>query len=924
MKNKIIAICISFILCAAFVVPSCIFAEENAVDNASQAEARNNEQVGDGNNLEQTSDDTNNNEENALKTENENYVNANAQDDQEDEEAAEAKIENPPQNSPEDDTPWSKLKKKIEDLGSGTITVDEDVTADPAKDNGKTIEIKSGQNVILNGSHSIKGIGYSSFKIEKGGSLTIDGPIISNAQITTEGGLTLNNGKISDTKLEGPTIFVNSGTFTMNGGEVSGNEAQNSQKPQPINLRVEKGRYLYSPITVYNGTFNLNSGEISGNKGFFKGGAIGIWGQDSSKSNFKVKDGKITNNIAISDNWNSYGGAIFMENCSFEMNSGTVSQNTTEYGGGIAAIKSTMTFKGGNITENTNGDYKGLGGGVYAEDTNVDIKNINISDNIANGHGGGIFVSSSQSKKYKLKIDQGSFKNNATDNDNGLNRCRGGAIFAYNYICDIYGGEYLDNSAYMSGGAIGLGGKGECTIQAGIFKNNESNGFWGGGAIYNDHGSKLIIKRALIRNNFIDENVMFGAGNHPASRQGGGIWNCPSGNTTINITNGLALFDNSAKNSGSNIGAGDDFANITEYKYDKQVGTSSVRLASRMLGGGYRLWYQDGSFYGIHTNLGADKQVPRYNPNNPGNQLPYGEDISEKRGAQLVYKSVPTDESKTLAEQVATSVFENNRALGTGISGGCITNNGELEFGDDTPYTLKIMKSWTGDKKKDRPKEITLQMFVGEHYVEDITLKEKEDWTAEIADFPDPDTLIDNKTGKLLPINFKEKDSGKYVLSVVSREKDSKNSIYTILLKNSLNTSVQVTKKWIDNENKQGLRPESITVGLLANGKDTGKTLVLSAKTNWKGEFEKLPMYENDEIVKYEVKEISKIKGYTSKIEGNASDGYIITNTIKPDKPPKKPKSPETSDSNNTNILCIALTAASLAVIYILRRKKKL
>ena len=185
MKNKIIAICISFILCAAFVVPSGIFAEENAVDNASQAETRNNEQVGDGNNLEQTSDDTNNNEENALKTENENYVNANAQDDQGDEEAAEAKIENPPQNSPEDDTPWSKLKKKIEDLGSGTITVDEDVTADPAKDNGKTIEIKSGQNVILNGSHSIKGIGYSSFKIEKGGSLTIDGPIISNAQITT-------------------------------------------------------------------------------------------------------------------------------------------------------------------------------------------------------------------------------------------------------------------------------------------------------------------------------------------------------------------------------------------------------------------------------------------------------------------------------------------------------------------------------------------------------------------------------------------------------------------------------------------------------------------------------------------------------------------------------------------------------------------
>ena len=55
-------------------------------------------------------------------------------------------------------------------------------------------------------------------------------------------------------------------------------------------------------------------------------------------------------------------------------------------------------------------------------------------------------------------------------------------------------------------------------------------------------------------------------------------------------------------------------------------------------------------------------------------------------------------------------------------------------------------------------------------------------WTATIEDFPDPDTLIDNKTGKLLPINFKEKDSGKYILSEVKREKDSKESIYTLSL----------------------------------------------------------------------------------------------------------------------------------------------
>lgn len=888
MKNKIIAICISVLVGIAFVVPASIFGEENALDSNSQPTVENNQQIGDDTNSEEISEPVNTSNGNEVVSETESSADENIQDEEAEDNAMEPQMAKSPQKAPEVETEWDKLKKKIESVGSNgkpvTVTIDKDISGDPAKD--KTIEIKSGQNVILKGAHGIKGIGYSSFIIAKGGSLTIDGPSISNAQTITEGDLTLNSGKISDTKLEGPTIFVNSGTFTMNGGEVSGNEAVESSTPQPAELKSDGTFYLYSPITVYSGTFTLNAGKISGNRSFLKGGAIGAWGTESSIAGVVMSGGEITGNQAEHSRLNARGGSIYLENCDFEMSGGSVSESIAELGGGIAAIKSTMTFKGGNITENTNGDYKGLGGGIFADNSRIKMRKINISQNYANGAGGGVY----------------------------FNDCK--------YTID--GGAFNSNSSRTSGGALAADGTCNGEINVGLFQNNSSNGFWGGGAIYNDTKCELVINRALIRNNSIDENFMIGAGNHPPSRQGGGIWNCPTGNTTINITNGLALFDNSAKNSGSNIGAGDDFANITKYEYDQPAETSSVRLASRMLGGGYRLWYQDGSFYGIHTNLGADKQEPRYGSGNKSEPLPYNENIYEKRGAQLVYKSVPDGESKALAERIATSVFQNNRALGTGISGGAITNNGKLIFGENEPYTLKIMKSWTGDKKKDRPKEITLKVYVGDHYVEDIKLKESKNWTTEIKDFPDPDTLKDNKTGKILPINFKEKDGDKYLLTVVSRVKDSKEKTYTIQLDNSINTSVKVTKKWIDNENKRELRPGNITVGLLANGKDTGKTLVLSDKTNWKGEFEKLPMYDNDEIVKYEVKEISKIKGYTSKIEGNASDGFTITNTINPDKPPKKPKSPETSDSNKTYILCIALTAASLAVIHILRRKKKL
>lgn len=930
MKNKIIAICISVLVCIAFIVPASIFGEGNAADGNSQPAVENNEQIEDNTTSEQTSEPVNTNGDNGVMSETESSVNGNTQDEEAEENTVEPQMTNSPQQAPAGETEWDKLKKNVESAGlngkSGTVTTDKDVSADATKDNGKTIEIKSGQNVIIKGAHSIKGIGYSSFKIDKGGSLTIEGPSISNAQIIAEGKLNLNSGKISETKLEGPTIFVNSGTFTMNGGEVSGNEAIESSTPKPAGLKKIGDFYQYSPITVYSGTFTLNAGTISSNKSFLKGGAIGAWGTESSRAKLVIEGGEITGNKAEHSSKYAWGGSIYTLNSNFEMTAGIISKNVAEKGGGIAAQKSNMTFTGGNITDNTNnGDFLGEGGGILAYDTNINIKNINISNNTANGDGGGISINGLYDKP-NINIESGIFKGNSASKDSGAS---GGVLLVRNCTYKIDGGTFTENFAKYMGGAICFTDKSDGIITAGLFTKNTATGKWGGGAILNDHTCKLVIKRALVKDNKIKEGYMIGAGNHPASKQGGGIFNCPTGNTEIYITNGLALYDNSAPNLEGypdNNGAGDDFINITTYSFNEPKSKpSQVKLASRMLGGGYRLWYQDGSFYNHWINWPKSQQTPRYDPKNPGNPLPYNTVIQEKKGAQLAYKSVPKNESKALAEQVATTIISDNSAYaaelsGGGKCGGGIANNGELEFGEDNPYTLKIMKSWTGDKKKDRPKEIKLQMFVGEHYVQDITLKESENWTTEIKDFPDPDTLKDNKTNEILPINFKEKDGDKYLLSVLSREKDSQNLIYKIQLDNSVNTSVKVTKKWIDNENKQGIRPDNITVGLLANGKDTGRTIVLSENTNWKGEFEKLPMYENDEIVKYEVKEISKIKGYTSKIEGNSSEGYIITNKIIPPNPPKPP----TSDSNNLSAFVIMLIAAVILLIHahVLRKKQ--
>ena len=95
-------------------------------------------------------------------------------------------------------------------------------------------------------------------------------------------------------------------------------------------------------------------------------------------------------------------------------------------------------------------------------------------------------------------------------------------------------------------------------------------------------------------------------------------------------------------------------------------------------------------------------------------------------------------------------------------------------------------------------------------------------------------------------------------------------------------TSVTVTKAWNDANNQDGFRPNDITVKLLANGADTGKTLVLSSGNSWTGSFTELDVYEGGVKIRYTVEEITDDK-YETSISGDAATGYIITNTHAPE-----------------------------------------
>ena len=87
---------------------------------------------------------------------------------------------------------------------------------------------------------------------------------------------------------------------------------------------------------------------------------------------------------------------------------------------------------------------------------------------------------------------------------------------------------------------------------------------------------------------------------------------------------------------------------------------------------------------------------------------------------------------------------------------------------------------------------------------------------------------------------------------------------------------IYVNKVWKGDD--ESSRPASITVKLLADGKDTGKTLLLSAENKWTGAFKDLEAKKNGKAIAYTVEEVG-VAGYISTISGNGGRNVTITNS---------------------------------------------
>ena len=203
---------------------------------------------------------------------------------------------------------------------------------------------------------------------------------------------------------------------------------------------------------------------------------------------------------------------------------------------------------------------------------------------------------------------------------------------------------------------------------------------------------------------------------------------------------------------------------------------------------------------------------------------------------------------------------------------------------DPEKINISGTKVWNDNNDQDgkRPTKITVQVLKGEQVVAEVEVSAETGWKFEFKDLPK------YENGTEITYVLKEVSVEHYTTEVTG--KDGK---YTITNTHTpAKIDVKGQKIWDDANDKDGIRPDSIVVKLLANGVDTGKTATSSAASGWTYEFTDLDRYQDGgkEIV-YTIKESYVPKGYTSEVIG-----ANIVNHHKPKDPePNKPQDPKTN-----------------------------
>ncbi|MDR1804279.1 MAG: bacterial Ig-like domain-containing protein [Treponema sp.] len=278
---------------------------------------------------------------------------------------------------------WTTAVSTVNNASSGTnfaIIVVQDIGISGASFMTNTFT-KANLNLYLAGK-----TGTETVTLTSNGTLLTIGSYSGPIQNVTMDGLTLKGQGIAD----GDPVNDNSPlvriwtdcTFTMKGGEISGNTSSgvsidggifNMSGSAKVSGNIVNGRG--GGVYVQNGTFNMLGGEVSGNKASQGGGGVTF-----DRSTFNMSGGKISGNTASGDG-----------------------------GGGVDGGIGTFNMSGGEISGNTASGAYGTGGGARITGSNFYISNGTIYGNnessaalrnTATNSGAALYIAISRTAEY--------------------------------------------------------------------------------------------------------------------------------------------------------------------------------------------------------------------------------------------------------------------------------------------------------------------------------------------------------------------------------------------------------------------------------------------------------------------------------------------------------------------------------------------
>ena len=229
--------------------------------------------------------------------------------------------------------------------------------------------------------------------------------------------VTVSGGKISGNEAEdcgGGISALGNSAVTVSGGEISGNTAHGKAKKGDITLGEVKYEKYYGgggifgekdTTIILNGSCLIDRNrseatEPNGKRGGGYNGGGGIF----SLGRITMNGGTVSNNYAV-----DAGGGIYSAGWGshFEMTDGTISSNTAynDEGGGLR-IDCSGLITGGTFEKNeTHTTFDWGGGGIFVTTNGtLEIKNLLVTGNTAEGFGGGVGgCSSGDVQIYTLK-----------------------------------------------------------------------------------------------------------------------------------------------------------------------------------------------------------------------------------------------------------------------------------------------------------------------------------------------------------------------------------------------------------------------------------------------------------------------------------------------------------------------------------------